>query len=75
MCYKGKKRWSLDEVRKREQEEFDRLLGQIVLQEDNSETQKPNEEPVDQNEDDDLLPPTSSTQQPTRNNFSRGVND
>lgn len=62
---------SLDEIRKREQEEFDRLLGQVVLEGDSSESDPQNEETVDQNEDDDLLPPIPPTQQPTRNNFNR----
>jgi hypothetical protein len=55
---------SLDDIRKREQAEFDRLLGQIVLKGDSSEK-------VDQTEDDDLLPPTMATLQPPRINFNR----
>lgn len=62
---------SLDEVRKREQEEFDRLLGKIVLESSSSETGSSTEEPVDQDDDGDLLPYSVTrfvTQAPLRNN-------
>lgn len=66
---------SLDEVRQREQEEFDRLLGKIVLKGDSDESGSQNEEQVDQNEDDDLLgsitTPPLPVQSPPRNNYNR----
>jgi hypothetical protein len=64
---------SLDEVRQREQEEFDRLLGKIVLNGESEEAEGQAEE-VDQNEDDDLLgssTPAPPIQSPPRNNYNR----
>jgi hypothetical protein len=60
---------SLEDIRKREQDEFDRLLGKIVLNEKSTEVvdQQPDgSEILDQTEDDDLLHSGTSVQVPAQ---------
>ncbi|KAI6201471.1 hypothetical protein M3Y96_00845200 [Aphelenchoides besseyi] len=65
---------SLDDVRQREQAEFDRLLGQIVLDDRNADSNpQVTKDNDDQNEDDDLLPLVVSQQQAPSGPASHGT--